>query len=156
MLARARDFQQFEGWDAWAHLAPPERKAAAWLYKQAVDGVYIIEAEEKEGGDYSEFTRYAHATGLPGVIGPQAHAFQWGVGWDAVLARKADVRAFYTTTDAAQADAILKKYRVSFVVCGEMERREYGAEAIARVEGRLRAVYQEGEGADRTTILAAQ
>lgn len=155
-MARARDFKTFEGWDAWYYLAPPERRAAAWLYRQARDGATLIEAEEKQGGDYSEYTRYAHATGLSGVIGPQAHTFQWGVGWDDVMARKEDVRAFYATTDSARAEEILRKYNVSYVVCGEMERREYGAEAVARTEERLRVVFQEGEGDERTTVCAAR
>lgn len=156
VLARARDFGSFEGWDTWSHLAAPERRAAAWLAKQAKDGAYLMEAEEKEGGDYSEFTRYAHATGLPGVIGPQAHTFQWGVDWETITARKEDVRAFYTVADAAQAAQILKKYGVSYVVAGALERRAYGSAAVARVEQRMRVVFQEGDGDERTTILAAQ
>lgn len=155
-VTRAHDFKRFEGWDAWGHLAPPERHAAAWLAARAGDGVNLIEAEEKKGGDYTEYTRYAHATGLSGVIGPQAHSFQWGVGWDQVMSRKEDTRAFYTTEDAAQAEAILRKYNVKYIVCGQMERTEYGDEAVARVEGRMRIVFQDGEGEHRTTILAAQ
>ncbi|HVG39238.1 MAG TPA: DUF2298 domain-containing protein [Pyrinomonadaceae bacterium] len=156
VMARSQDFKQFVGWDAWAHLAPPERRAAAWLAKQGKDGVYILEAEEKKGGDYTEYSRYAHATGLPTVVGPQAHTFQWGVNWDDIMSRKENVRTFYTTTDAAKADEIASKYNVSFVVCGEMERLEYGAEAVARVEARLRVVFQDGEGEHRTVILAAR
>ncbi|MEJ7712100.1 MAG: hypothetical protein WKF84_20130 [Pyrinomonadaceae bacterium] len=83
------------------------------------------------------------------MIGPQAHTFQWGVAWDVINERKKDVRAFYTTADAAQAEEILKKYNVSFVVCGEMERREYGVEAVGRVEQRMRVVFQDGEGDER-------
>lgn len=156
VMARSHDFKSFVGWDAWAHLAPPEQQAAAWLVKHSNDGVYLMEAEEKKGGDYTEYSRYAHATGVPTVIGPQAHTFQWGVGWDHVLSRKEDVRAFYTATDPEKAAEILRKYNVSFVVCGEMERKEYGAEAVAQVEQRLRVVFQDGEGDHRTTILAAQ
>ncbi|MEJ7712099.1 MAG: hypothetical protein WKF84_20125 [Pyrinomonadaceae bacterium] len=57
-IARARDFEKFKGWDAWLHLATPERKAAAFLHKQARDGVFLIEAEEKEGAT----TASLHAT----------------------------------------------------------------------------------------------
>ncbi|MDF2441512.1 MAG: hypothetical protein JWN98_2496, partial [Abditibacteriota bacterium] len=52
-LFRARNFERFEGWDAWVHLAPPEREAAAWLQERARDGETLIEAEELQGGDYS-------------------------------------------------------------------------------------------------------
>jgi YYY domain-containing protein len=130
--ARARNFEQWEGWDAWAHLQPAEREAAQWLRQRAWPNEYLIEAEQKAGGDYSEFTRYAHATGIPTVIGPQAHTFQWGVPWPKVFERKEDVRAFYTSSDKATRNRILQRYGVRYVVCGPLERQEYGPENVAR------------------------
>ena len=74
---RARAALKFDGWDAWAHLAPPEKAAADWLQNHVRPGENIVEAEQQAGGDYSEYTRYAHATGIPTVVGPMAHTFQW-------------------------------------------------------------------------------
>jgi uncharacterized membrane protein len=155
--ARARNFEQWQGWDAWAHLQPAEQQAAQWLRQRAWPNEVLIEAELKAGGDYSEFTRYAHATGIPTVVGPQAHTFQWGVPWEKVFERKEDVRGFYTSPDKARRDSILQRYNVRYVVCGPLERQEYGVENVARIENDLPPVFRSGEGDSRVIIcLAAQ
>ncbi|HEX8835190.1 MAG TPA: DUF2298 domain-containing protein, partial [Abditibacteriaceae bacterium] len=134
---RAHNFERHGviNWNAWAHLAPGEQDAAQWLESNLRDGEHLIEAERRDGGDYSEFTRYAHATGIPTVVGPQAHTFQWGMPWSGVYERKAAVRSFYTGVDAMQQSLsreerlkMVRTYHVRYVVCGALERREYGAD----------------------------
>ena len=142
---------RFDGWDAWAHLAPPEKAAAAWLMHQARPGEHIIEAAQGTGGDYSEFTRYANATGLATVIGPQAHSYQWnpasapgGRGkkareakasaeWGEVFRRQADLRLVYSPVNNLDRVQILKSYGVKYLMWGELERREYGDQTFADV-----------------------
>jgi uncharacterized membrane protein len=109
----------------------------------------------KAGGDYSEYSRYAHATGIPTVIGPQAHTFQWGVPWPEVFARKEAVRAFYTTANAAQRNEMLQRYRVRYIVCGALERQEYGAQSVARIEDIYPPVFASGKGVERVVICLA-
>jgi uncharacterized membrane protein len=153
--ARARNFEQWQGWDAWAHLQPAEQEAAQWLRQRAWPNEYLVEAEKKEGGDYSEFTRYAHATGIPTVIGPQAHTFQWGLTWEKVFKRKEDVRAFYTSEDKATRSRILQRYNVRYVICGPLERQEYGVGNVERIENDLPPVFRSGEGENRVVICLA-
>lgn len=131
--------ERWDGWDAWAQLSPAEQRAAQTIQDAARDGENLLEAEQKEGGDYTEFTRYAHATGVPSVIGPQAHTFQWGLDWDKVFGRKADVRRFYLSgqQDSSPRDDVMQKYKVRFVLLGELERREYGEENMAWLERAL-------------------
>lgn len=166
-LFRARNFERerFEGWDAWAHLAPPEREAAQWLQDRARDGETLMEAEELKGGDYSPYFRYCHATGIPVVIGPQAHTWQWGADrknidemWKEVGDRKAEVRTFYTSGDEATRRAIVRKYGVRFIVSGELERQEYGLPKIATLEDQFLLGTRHGEAGDphRVAIFGAQ
>jgi YYY domain-containing protein len=140
-LVRARHFKHFQGWDAWSHLQPAEREAAQWLQTQAQDGDNLIEAEKLKRSDYSPFTRYAHVSGIPAVVGPAGHTFQWGQGrknrdamWQEVQRRKRDVRTFYTEDDLAVQHALLARYQVRFVVAGELERREYGPSVMAQFD----------------------
>jgi uncharacterized membrane protein len=161
-FARARAFGSFAGWDAWGHLAPPERAAAEWLQSHARDGDNLIEAAYQDsagnpGGDYTEYSRFTHVTGIPTVVGPYAHTYQWGTEFSEVALRNNMVRMFYTTGDAAARSEVLRKYGVRFVVCGELERTQYGAQAVARVESSLRNVYSAGSPFDarRVTIYAA-
>ncbi len=145
------DWLRFDGWDAWAHLAPPEKAAATWLLQNVGPNENIVEAEMKDGGDYTDFTRYADATGIPTVIGPQAHSFQWspanapmghdeagratkgGIEWGEVYRRKMDVRHVYGPINNLDRVKILQSYGVKYLVWGELERREYGEQNFADI-----------------------
>ncbi len=145
------DWLRFDGWDGWAHLAPPEKAAAAWLLGNVGPNDNLVEAEQKEGGDYSDFTRYADATGIATVIGPQAHSYQWSPAnapmgrdkagrdakaaaeWAEVFRRKADVRHVYGPINNLNRRQILKNYGVKYLIEGELERREYGEQISADV-----------------------
>ena len=168
LLGRTHNFNEelraagqsiWKGWDAWAQLAPPEQEAAQWLHERARDGDTLLEAEQQAGGDYSNYSRYAHATGVASVIGPSAHTFQWGHDkqnsdemWPEIAVRKADVRRFYTAKNQSERNEIVKKYQVHFVIVGELERQEYG-DAVEQ----LAAIYPDsrwfGQASDPHHVL---
>ncbi len=165
------DWLRFDGWDGWAHLAPPEKAAAAWLQANVKPSENIVEAENKPGGDYTEFTRYAHATGIATVIGPQAHSYQWspanakmgrgkaareakgGAEWDEVFRRKAAVQRIYSPIDPTERAQILRDYGVKYLLWGELERREYGEGAFADVSHGLTEVAQFGQLDDPHRVI---
>lgn len=141
---RARDFAHFEGWDAWAHLAPSERAAAAWLDAHAHDGENMVEAAKEEGGDYDyDFSRYTHATGIPVILGPRSHTFQWTPAhtnnakdeWDETFRRKDAVKAVYSGSDTALREDILKKYHVRYIISSRAEAQEYRPDTVFRAIG---------------------
>ena len=162
-----------QNWDGWAHLSPGEQEAARWLETHTEAGQNILEAEQKEGGDFSVYTRYTHATGIPTIIGPQSHTFYWspsplrlarhegesaneflgrraGVQYDEVFKRKDLARTAFTTPDAAKRLEILQRYGVRYVVWGELERLQYGQESRAFLQRdlRLRASFGFEAGAE--------
>lgn len=130
---RCRGFSRWDGWDGWAHLAPTEKEAASWLQSTAGPNDYLLEAEMKEGGDFTDYPRFAHATGISTVVGPLSHSFYWspvnsgkaGDEWAAVFKRKEDVRRIYTTRDVEEQDKLLREYKVRYIIVGELERVQY-------------------------------
>ncbi|RYG59712.1 hypothetical protein EON80_25430 [bacterium] len=156
-----------QNWDAWAHMMPPEQEAATWLQSQTGPNENILEAEQKEGGDYSVYTRYAHATGIATIIGPQSHSFQWSPNqnrvtrlpdetgqdffgrkidaqWKEVYKRKDEARTAFTTDNASERREILKRYNVRYVIWGQLEREQYGEEAHTRLNRDLKLVKRFG------------
>jgi uncharacterized membrane protein len=77
------------------------------------------------------------------------------VPWPKVFERKEDVRAFYTSSDKATRNRILQRYGVRYVVCGPLERQEYGPENVARIVDDLPPVFRSGSGESRVVICLA-
>ena len=162
---------RFDGWDGWAHLAPPEKQAAAWLQQNVRPDENIVEAENKPGGDYTEFTRYADATGIATIIGPQAHSYQWspanarmGRGqaardaknaaeWNEVFRRKAIVQRIYSPISPAARAQLMRDYGVKYLIWGELERREYGEGAFADVSNGLNEAARFGQPDDPHRVI---
>lgn len=123
--SRTNNFQPLTGktLDGTAHFrefSPHEAQAAAWL-KGAPFGVIA----ESVGGSYSSHARMATYSGLPTILGWDFHEIQWRGGSELVSPRREDVRILYCTADWGQAQAILGKYDVRYVVVGQLEYSTY-------------------------------
>jgi YYY domain-containing protein len=104
-------------------------QAIAWLTKNAPAGAVVLEAT---GEPYSEFARISSHTGIPTVLGWANHELLWRANDQEVHDRIAQVRLFYTSGDPAAAEAILRRYGVTHVILGGLERRTYpGADSVA-------------------------
>ena len=51
-----------------------------------------------------------------------------------VAERSQDIATFYSTTDPAEAERILVKYGISYVIVGQLERFFYPVEGIAKFD----------------------
>jgi YYY domain-containing protein len=108
---------------------PSDLRAIEWLRKNAPPGTTLIEAT---GDPYSEFARVSTHTGIPTVLGWANHESLWRGHDSEVMDRFGQVRLFYTSGDPRLAQGILKRYGVTHVVLGDLERRAYpGADSVA-------------------------
>lgn len=121
--------------------------AIRWMQENIVGTPVIVEANMVE---YRWGTRYTIYTGLPGVVGWNWHQRQQRTitphEW--VFRRVDEVNQFYETTDTTWAEDFLRRYGVSYIIVGQLERAKYGDEGIAKFEqynGSLwDEVYREG------------
>ncbi len=104
-------------------------EAIEWLRKNVPATATLIEAT---GDPYSEFARISSHTGIPTVLGWANHEGLWRAQDAEVMERFGQVRLFYTATDPAVAQGILRRYGVTHVILGDLERRTYpGADSVA-------------------------
>jgi uncharacterized membrane protein len=108
---------------------PGDLEAIEWLRKNATAGATLIEAT---GDPYSEFARVSTHTGIPAVLGWANHESLWRAHEPEVMERFGQVRLFYTSGNPGLAQGILRRYGVTHVVLGDLERRTYpGADSVA-------------------------
>jgi uncharacterized membrane protein len=124
--------------------------AIRWMQDHVSGSPVIMEGYVSE---YRWGARYSIYTGLPAVLGWNHHQRQQRefVPGNDVWGRMGDVNLFYETTDLAQAENLLAKYAVRYIVVGQMEQAVYSAEGLAKfaaAEGRLwQEVFRVGDTA---------
>lgn len=138
--AASKDAAQvtIDGTESFRRDRPADAAAIDWIRTnvRAEAGHKIPVVLEAWGGSYSDYARISARTGLPTVLGWDGHENQWrgsdahglirgDASDDTLDARRRDVDAIYTTTDLAQARALLKKYGVDYVYVGDLEREKY-------------------------------
>ena len=125
--------------------------AIRWLQDHVICSPVIVEAHLTE---YRWGTRYTIYTGLPGVVGWNWHQRQqrtllpdnWV--WDRVNA----IAEFFNTADSSTASQFLKRYDVSYIIIGQLERAKYSPEGIGKFEAYDGSLWNE-VFRDRDTII---
>ncbi len=128
---------------------PEEYEAVQWLNEHAAPGSALIEAAviddfgQPQGGYDPGVARFSQRTGVPTVIGWGGHERQWrGEPFEPIAERGRDVDTFYRTDDVEEARGILDRYKISYVILGDLERRIYGAEVEERLDRFLEPVFE--------------
>ncbi len=143
---KTNNFNPPDGWtlDGGAYLArwaPEDLAAIRWL--QTAPAGVIVEAVHPQGGQYTEFARISTYSGLPTVLGWVGHESQWRGSDESFRGRQADIELFYTTRDWNQAQAILHKYGIRYVILGQRERSVYRV-SETKFEHSLTPVFRQG------------
>jgi hypothetical protein len=119
----------------------PYAAAIDWLNKNVTGTPNICEAY---GNSYTDSCVVSAYTGLPTIIGWQTHEWLWhfqgivnsdgelvsdptkpDVWKDILTPRQTDVGSIYTGTDADTVKALLKKYNVTYLIVGDLERTKF-------------------------------
>lgn len=124
-----------------------DRLAILWMQDHVIGSPVIAEAT---GPLYRWGNRFSIYTGLPTVIGWDWHQKQQraAVSGEVVDWRQQDLRDLYNTSDIDLAMRLLNRYRVGYVIVGELERAYYDARGLDKFErmvgGALEVAYRRG------------
>ncbi|MCI0802192.1 MAG: hypothetical protein J4N85_09425, partial [Chloroflexi bacterium] len=117
-----------------------DQEAIRWIQDNVEGSPVILEAHLVQ---YRWGARFANYTGLPTVIGWPWHQIQQRAAYSyAIQDRAEDVKEMYETTDEERALELLRKYRVKYVVVGDLERIVYGGEGLGKFENLARKVFE--------------
>lgn len=119
-----------------------------WMRDNVQGSPTIIEGVT--GAGYRWGSRYTIYTGLPAVAGWDFHQRQQRPQFAGLVTnRQEDVALFYETADPAEAQDILEKYDVRYVVLGALEKLYFPGVGIDNIQsglgGMLQRVFQSGE-----------
>ncbi len=101
---------------------PSDFEAIAWLNNTVSGRPVVLEAP---GDSYTGYERVSVATGLPTVRGWYVHEWLWRSDTDLLNERSADIETIYTGEDEQAVRDLIKKYNISYIYIGSLERSMY-------------------------------
>ncbi len=100
---------------------PNNYESVLWLNKN-IDGQPVI--LEAVGDSYTMYNQFSAMTGLPTVQGWTVHEWLWRGGYDQPGKRAEEVSIIYQGGQE-EAERLLRKYDVDYVIVGPLEREKY-------------------------------
>lgn len=101
---------------------PSDFEAIAWLNNTVSGRPVVLEAP---GDSYTGYERVSVATGLPTVRGWYVHEWLWRSDTELLNERSADIETIYTGEDEQTVRDLIKKYNISYIYIGSLERSMY-------------------------------
>ena len=142
--SKTNDFSSqpvLDGLQALGRYQTDEVLAIQTLKRIASPGEGIVEAV---GGSYTAHGRFASSTGLATVLNWPGHEIQWRGSAEPLAGREDDVALLYTTPDIEEAQRILDKYDVSYVIAGQRELIAYGSEGLEKFALFMEPIFDQG------------
>jgi len=137
----------FQAWKQPRISSPrPNLDGRAFLRWHFSDDAFLVEAlrgmavpgdvvAEAVGPSYRNFTRISMQTGLSTILGWEWHLRQRGQDALKISVRRDAVKEIYNGSSGLQRREILDRYRVDWVVCGDLERKTYALRKADPLQG---------------------
>jgi uncharacterized membrane protein len=122
LLTKTENFKPYFGYnlDDFARIQrenPDDAAGIEFLLTQP-EGVVA----EAVGGSYSYYGRISTFTGYPAVLGWPGHEAQWRGGYELHGSRENDILTLYATARWEEAQTIIERYGIRYIVVGNLER----------------------------------
>jgi len=139
------DLKKYDGLDGTAYLKPlypNDYQAILWINKNIKGQPGILEAQ---GDSYTDYARVSSNTGLPTVLGWTVHEWLWRGSYDIPSPRIEEVQKMYESEDLEETKSLLKKYKVTLVFLGDLERQKYPKLNENKFKKLGKVVYESGK-----------
>ncbi len=136
-----KNYQGFNGINYLAPLYPSDYDAINWIRANIKGQPVILEAS---GDSYTDYARVSSNTGLPTILGWYVHEWLWRGNTAEENIRVEDVKNLYQSTDLDQTKALVKKYNISLVFIGTLEKQKYPELNENKFNSLGKIIFQEG------------
>ncbi|OGE25442.1 hypothetical protein A3H85_03290 [Candidatus Daviesbacteria bacterium RIFCSPLOWO2_02_FULL_40_8] len=121
---------------------PSDYLGIIWLRNNVQGQPIILEAN---GDSYTDYLRVSANTGLPTVAGWPVHEWLWRGDYSGISSRIPEVQLLYESEDLNETRQLIKKYNISYVFIGDLERQKYPKLAAGKFANLGEEVFQHGE-----------
>jgi YYY domain-containing protein len=123
---------------------PADDRAVVRFLRNQAPGTVIVEAV---GGAYTDYGRFAAASGVPTLLGWENHEMVWRGNeiLSDTAVRKSAVAQIYGSGDQAMIRRLVADHGIDLVVIGSFERRDFSAASLAEVARAGRVVLEDGD-----------
>ncbi|MBP9758799.1 hypothetical protein KBD45_03820 [Candidatus Dojkabacteria bacterium] len=95
------------------------------LRKKLPDSEKMKVIIEAEGDSYKDNNYFSTFLGWQSVVGWPVHEWTWRGSYDEVGKRRGEVIEVYTGTDVVRSKEIIDKYKVDYIIVGQIENEKY-------------------------------
>jgi uncharacterized membrane protein len=121
---------------------PHDYAAIQWINKNIKGQPVILEAQ---GDSYTDYARVSANTGLPTVLGWTVHEWLWRGTYDTPAPRIEEVKNMYESPSLEETKTLLKKYNVSLIFIGYLEKQKYSALNENKFKDLGKIIFKEGQ-----------
>lgn len=121
---------------------PEDLSIVKWLNANVKGQPTILEAN---GESYSDYCRISMATGLPTIQGWYVHEWLWRNDRNEPAGRGEEVKAIYESKDTEDTLGIIEKYKVEYIIIGDLERQKFKELNEDKLLGLGEVVFQIGD-----------
>ena len=140
-----RDEPTLNGIEWVSHVYPDDYAAIMWLDQNAPRDAVVLEAPGSGYAAYQYTGRVSALTGIPTLLGWGGHQSQWRGNYEEPARREPDIDTMFNSLDPQQAQLLLDKYNVNYVVIGSLERERYTAPGLNKFGQFMTPVFQTGD-----------
>ena len=135
-------FTGYSGLDGMKYLEkghPGDYHAIRWMRVNLHENTIVL---ERWGESYTLTGRVSANTGIPTPLGWAGHEIIWRSNQTQVNQRLLDVDTIYTTRDHAKMHGLLRRYGITHIYVGELEREKY-ADQVLKSDDIFDVVYED-------------
>lgn len=135
-----KNYQGLYGLNFLKRSYPDNYQAILWFNREVSGQPVILEAV---GDSYTDYNQISMVTGLPTVEGWLVHEWLWRGSFDEPGKRAGEVQQIYEG-DLTAAKNLLGKYKVEYVIVGQLERQKYPNLNETKFSGLGKLVFSSG------------